>query len=176
MLLTLFPVAEIRAAAGSWIVNAPAMQVAVPGRQYLSAELAVPESVTLADRRLVSLSWRYQVPPGRRLQAWLCQGVFCMVLPGERGSRQTGLPTDVSRPWQFRLNCRPGERQAVRVTGAAARSSITYDGGYQGNRPVINRACLEITQSGWLPIMGWLTDKERHDRHVSRHGGSLEVT
>jgi flagellar protein FlhE len=117
LLLILFPVAESRAAAGSWIVNAPAMRVAVPGRQYESAPLTAPDPAGMAGRQLVSLSWRYQVPSGRRLQAWLCQGVFCMVLPGERGSRQTGLPTDVSRPWQFRFELPPGERQAVRVQG-----------------------------------------------------------
>lgn len=115
LLLTLLPLAESRAAAGSWVVHAPAIRVAVPGREYESAPLTAPGRAEMAGRQLVSLSWRYQLPAGRWLQAWLCQGTYCMELPDERGSRKTDLPVASSLPWHFRFALPPGERQAVTV-------------------------------------------------------------
>ncbi|WP_116474193.1 flagellar protein FlhE [Zobellella maritima] len=115
-LTTLLTATGAVAAAGSWVLQAPAVRVAVPGRQYVSAALVVPEPASLAGRRLVSLSWRYQLPTGRQLQAWLCQDERCIALSAAEGAPDTsGLRLEV--PLRFRFALPPGERQAVTVQG-----------------------------------------------------------
>lgn len=115
LLMGLFA-AESMAAAGSWVLQAPSVRVAVPGRQYESAPLAAPEPDALAGRRLVSLSWHFQLPPGRGLQSWLCQDHHCIALSATEGRPDTsGLRLD--KPLRFRFALPPGERRAVTVQG-----------------------------------------------------------
>ncbi|GAA3539834.1 flagellar protein FlhE [Zobellella aerophila] len=115
--LMLLPTTGAMAAAGSWVASAPAVRVAVPGRQYVSAPLGASEPERLAGRRIVSVRWHYRVAQGQAVRAWLCQDSFCMRVPGRQGGNRMDVPLDAASPWQFRFELPPGERQAVLVQG-----------------------------------------------------------
>lgn len=111
-LLAGLPMARSMAAAGSWVASAPAVRVAVPGRQYVSAALSAAEPERLAGQKLVSVRWSYRVAGGRQLQAWLCQEAFCMRVAA---SGRATPALDAAAPWYFRFELPRGERQAVTV-------------------------------------------------------------
>lgn len=117
LILLLLPAARAMAAAGSWVASAPAVRVAVPGRQYLSAPLGAAEPERLTGQRLVSLSWRYQVPAGRQVQAWLCQREHCLHLSDARGKRRLWPGFSPDSQVRFRFALPSGEQRPLTVQG-----------------------------------------------------------
>ena len=106
----------LAAAAGSWVANAPSLMVILAERESLSRPLLPPPGSAPAGA-IHSIVWRFEQPPGSRLNARLCQANLCMPLPSARGQSQAlaGLPADEALRFHFSL--RPGQRRAVRVEG-----------------------------------------------------------
>lgn len=106
----------LAAAAGSWVANAPSLMVIMAERESLSRPL-LPPSGSAPAGAIHSIVWRFEQPPGSRLNARLCQANHCMPLSGARGQSQAlaGLPADEGLRFHFSL--RPGQRRAVRVEG-----------------------------------------------------------
>ncbi|MFP4061287.1 MAG: flagellar protein FlhE [Halochromatium sp.] len=106
----------LAAAAGSWVANAPSLMVSMAERESLSRPLRAPPG-SAPTGAIDSIAWRFEQPPGSRLNARLCQANRCMPLAGARGQSQAlaGLPADEALRFHFSLG--PGQRRAVRVQG-----------------------------------------------------------
>ncbi|WP_424778024.1 flagellar protein FlhE [Onishia taeanensis] len=102
-------------AAGSWVANAPPVTVAVPGRVASSEALSPAHSSRLAGRQVSEVSWRFRLPPGQALRAWLCQGSECLSLTSPRGRRSAPMSWQAGRAVHFRFLLPNGQRRAVKV-------------------------------------------------------------
>lgn len=91
------------AAPGSWQGRAPAFHVARSDARSCSQSMVPP--ALAGGRRLGSLAWRFEVPAGAVLQAWLCHPQRCIALPGGRGRSRDLAGLDAGAPLQlcFRL-------------------------------------------------------------------------
>ncbi|HEX5678530.1 MAG TPA: flagellar protein FlhE [Alcanivorax sp.] len=111
------------AAPGSWQAPLPEMRLAVAGRFYHS-EPATPPPMA-EGKAIVRVGWRYRVPAGRRVQAWLCQDGQCLPLGTARRGRFLAPPDwRVSRPLHLRFRLPAGESRAVTV--ATPRLTVEY--------------------------------------------------
>lgn len=92
-------------AAGSWVATAPAVQVAMAGRQVASAALQPPSPALAQGQVIRRVGWQYQPPPGAAVDAWLCHQDDCLRLPGARGhsDAMAGLPADGALHFRFSL-------------------------------------------------------------------------
>lgn len=118
------------AAPGSWVAEAPAVRLAVPGRVYQSAALSAPRPELVAGAEIDSVRWRFELPSGRRVRAWLCRAGHCVALPGQRGRSRGLAGLAASRDLRFRFALPPGERRALPVR--ALQVVVNYRGGVQG--------------------------------------------
>lgn len=112
MLLGMAPVCL---SAGSWVANAPAVNVAVPGRVTHSEALEATQSARLAGRQVRDISWQFRLPPGKAVRAWLCQGSVCMRLTTQSGRRNAPASWQAGGAIHFRFLLPNGKRRAVRV-------------------------------------------------------------
>lgn len=111
------------AAPGSWQSPLDELRLAVAGRFYHSEPALPPPMAAGAD--IVRVGWRYRLPAGRRVQAWLCQGDQCLPLGSARRGRFLAPPAwRVSRPLRLRFRLPAGERRAVTV--GAPRLTVEY--------------------------------------------------
>jgi len=115
------------AAPGSWQAPLAEVRLAVAGRLYRS-EPAVPPPVALSVAETSALShvgWRFRLPAGRRVQAWLCQGEQCLPLGSARRGRFQAPPGWVAeRPLHLRFRLPAGENRALTVQ--APRLTVEY--------------------------------------------------
>lgn len=111
------------AAPGSWQSPLAEMRLAVAGRFYHS-EPATPPPLA-AGETIVRVGWRYRLPAGRHVQAWLCQGEQCLPLGSARRGRFQ-VPPDwrVARPLRLRFRLPADEGRAVTV--GAPRLTVEY--------------------------------------------------
>lgn len=111
------------AAPGSWQSPLAELRLAVAGRFYHS-EPATPPPLA-AGATIVRVGWRYRLPAGRRVQAWLCQGEQCLPLGTARRGRFLAPPDwRVTRPLRLRFRLPAGEGRAVTV--GAPRLTVEY--------------------------------------------------
>lgn len=104
----------LEAAPGSWQSSLAELRLAVAGRFYHSEPATPPAAAHGGD--IVRVGWRYRLPAGRRVQAWLCQGEQCLPLGTARRGRFLAPPEwRVARPLRLRFRLPAGERRAVTV-------------------------------------------------------------
>lgn len=103
-------------AAGSWVAQVQGVRVTMAEREVRSAPLVAPTAVP-GDATLAEVSWRYRLPPGEAVRAWLCQGEACTALSGERGTTRAFSGGRVHDPLHFRFALRPGHKRMVQVQG-----------------------------------------------------------
>lgn len=104
------PAAE--AAPGSWQARIPGLRLAVPGRESASVPLQPPDLAR--QRRLAEVRWRFELPAGAAVRAWLCHPERCIELPRSRGRSSALAGLDAGLPLQFRFRLAPrGEAQQV---------------------------------------------------------------
>lgn len=101
------------AAAESWSQSIDGLRVAGPDRAYESVRLVPPAMGS--DTHVVRVHWRYTLPSGRRLLAWLCAGHHCVRLQGRRGVSDGLAGTADTTPLYLRFRLPAGIRQPVRV-------------------------------------------------------------
>ncbi|WP_168709063.1 flagellar protein FlhE [Onishia niordana] len=111
----LLGIAPVCLSAGSWVANAPAVNVAVPGRVTNSEALKAIQSARLAGRQVRDVSWQFRLPPGKAVRAWLCQGSVCMQLTTQNGRRNAPASWQAGGAIHFRFLLPNGKRRAVRV-------------------------------------------------------------
>jgi flagellar protein FlhE len=104
----------VAAEAGSWVGAAPALSVASADRHACSQPLLPPPLA--AGGRLAGVRWRFQLPPGARLQARLCHPQRCIDLPAAQGASSALSGLDAAQPLQLCFRLQPGE-QPLRVGG-----------------------------------------------------------
>lgn len=115
-LLLLWPVLPVVAEPGSWAVAAPAMRLAVPGRLYESTALFAPRPELVSDAIITRVGWRFELPPGRRVEGWLCDDEGrCVSLPGQRGFSRELSGRPASQALRFRFALAAGESEALQV-------------------------------------------------------------
>jgi flagellar protein FlhE len=113
----------LAAAPGSWQSPLAELRLAVAGRFYHSEPATAPPAAMGAT--VVRVGWRYRLPAGRRVQAWLCQGGQCLPLGSARRGRFLAPPEwRVSRPLRLRFRLPAGERRAVTV--GTPRLTVEY--------------------------------------------------
>ena len=103
-------------AAGSWVAEVQGVRVTMAEREVRSAPLVAPTAVP-GDATLAEVSWRYRLPPGEAVRAWLCQGEACTALSGERGTTRAFSGGRVHEPLHFRFALRPGHKRMIQVQG-----------------------------------------------------------
>ncbi len=102
------------AAPGSWQSSLPESRLAVAGRFYYSEPATPPPAAE--GKAIVRVGWRYRLPAGRRVQAWLCQGGQCLPLGTARRGRFLAPPDwRVARPLRLRFRLPAGDPRAVTV-------------------------------------------------------------
>ena len=101
-------------AAGSWVAEAPGLRVSLAGRETASAVLR--PGGTPPEGEIISIAWRYRVPPGRDLKVRLCHPAGCVALPAMRGTTRalSGLTADAPLTFRFSL---PRDERPVKVGG-----------------------------------------------------------
>lgn len=95
---------------GSWVANAPRLNVASSQVDRQSAEMTAPSG----QRGVIdSVSWQYRSPPGSRMTARLCLQDRCLLLDLTRGTSRyfAGLPA--SGPFTFRFQLADGQLPLV---------------------------------------------------------------
>ncbi len=115
LLVVLLQTGPASAAPGSWAATAAPVTVAAAGRSYRSGPLSPPRPELVADAKITRISWRFRVPAGRSVSAWLCSGEHCEAVAGQRGSGEVLAGHAAVRPLQFRFVLGPGEQRAVAV-------------------------------------------------------------
>ncbi len=103
-------------AAGSWVAEVQGVRVTMAEREVRSAPLVAPTAVP-GDATLAEVSWRYRLPPGEAVRAWLCQGEACTALSGERGTTRAFSGGRVHEPLHFRFALMPGHKRMIQVQG-----------------------------------------------------------
>lgn len=101
------------AAAGSWGLTLKGPRVAGPDRIYTSRAF-IPPPVP-SGVHVHRVQWRYALPPGRQLDAWLCAGSRCQALEGRRGTSHGFGGVAADAPWRFRFRLRSGHAEPVQV-------------------------------------------------------------
>lgn len=95
-------------AAGSWVATAPAVRAVSVQRPMLSEPMS-PASPAFGQGQVIrQVGWRYQVPQGVAVNAWLCHPGACVALSGARGQTRAlaGLPASTPLHFQFALGDR----------------------------------------------------------------------
>ncbi|RTR04442.1 flagellar protein FlhE [Halomonas nitroreducens] len=108
LLLLAAGLGEPALAAGSWVADAPAVRVAMVGREAASEVLAPPAGMT-AERRIAEVRWRFRVPPGERVGARLCHPRGCVRLAGGRGTSQALAGMAAGEALRFHFERLPGQ-------------------------------------------------------------------
>ena len=122
-LLLLLLWSPLPAAPGSWQSPLAELRLAVAGRFYHS-EPATPPPMAAGDA-IVRVGWRYRLPAGRRVQAWLCQGEQCVPLGSARRGHFLAPPAwRGEQPLRLRFRLPAGERRAVTV--GTPRLTVEY--------------------------------------------------
>lgn len=110
-----FATAVAAVAPGSWSSPVPAVRVGGPARMYASGVVAPPRPLPPAAR-LQRVRWRYHLPAGARLDAWLCTGDRCVVLAGRSGVTAALAGSEANAPLRLRFRLPAGARRPVKVT------------------------------------------------------------
>ena len=122
-LLLLLLGSPLPAAPGSWQSPLDELRLAVAGRFYHSEPATPPPMAAGAD--IVLVGWRYRLPAGRRVQAWLCQGEQCLPLGSARRGQLLAPPAwRIERPLRLRFRLPAGDRRAVTV--GTPRLTVEY--------------------------------------------------
>lgn len=103
------------AAPGSWAATAAPVTIAAAGRTYRSGLLSPPRPELVVAARITRVSWRFRVPAGRFVKAWLCSGEHCEAVAGQRGRSEALAGHVATGPLQLRFALEPGEQRAVAV-------------------------------------------------------------
>ncbi|WP_458524956.1 flagellar protein FlhE [Onishia taeanensis] len=117
VVVTLLMMAPACLAAGSWVASAPSVTAAVPGRVASSEAISAARPSRLSGRQVRDVAWRFRLPPGRAVRAWLCQGSECLSLATPRGRRNAPVSWQAGSPLHFRFLLPTGQRRAVTVQG-----------------------------------------------------------
>ncbi len=101
-------------AAGSWVGQAGPVRAVMSDRAMDSTLMRPPPGVTAGVIREVR--WRYGVPSGQAVVAWLCHQDGCARLDAHSGITPAlnGLPA--ATPLHFRFALASGQRRAVQVS------------------------------------------------------------
>lgn len=102
-------------AAGSWVGEAGPVRAVMAERGADSTLIRPPANVTTGV--IDEVRWRYRLPAGQEVIAWLCHPGGCDRLGAQSGTSQAlkGLPA--ATPLHFRFSLAPGQRSAVQVGG-----------------------------------------------------------
>nr|WP_241262847.1 flagellar protein FlhE [Parahaliea mediterranea] len=116
-LVVLLVAPRVIAAAGSWSGELPGLRIAAPDRLYWSDPVSAPDSAPVDGGRVSRVSWRFELPPGRGIEAWLCGGERCVALQRQRGASTALAGAPAGGPFRFRFALPAGERRALSVRG-----------------------------------------------------------
>ncbi|MFC7368517.1 flagellar protein FlhE [Vreelandella zhaodongensis] len=102
------------AAVGSWSTQLPSVLVAMSDRASSSQPIVPPAMADVGDATIGRIYWRYQVPVGVPMNAWLCHSEQCVPLPTMRGATSALAGKQIDGPMHFRFALASGQRP-VRV-------------------------------------------------------------
>lgn len=80
-----------------------------------SARMRPPPSVT--EGAIQEVRWRFSVPAGQAVLAWLCHQDGCVSLDRRSGITKALNGVPAATPLHFRFALAPGQRRAVQVEG-----------------------------------------------------------
>ncbi|MNZ45779.1 Flagellar protein FlhE [compost metagenome] len=92
-------------APGSWHADLGSLRVALAGRETGSTA-ALPPPLA-AGRSLDRVRWQFRLPPGARVQAWLCHPQRCIELHQAQGRTRALAGLDAGQPLQLRFRLPP---------------------------------------------------------------------
>lgn len=99
------PAPGAEAAPGSWQARTPSLLLAVPGWESVSAALQPP--ALALGRHLAEVRWRFSLPAGAAVKAWLCHPERCIELVRNWGGSSALAGLDAGQPLQFRFRLAP---------------------------------------------------------------------
>ncbi|MDR5893307.1 flagellar protein FlhE [Halomonas mongoliensis] len=101
-------------AAGSWTGQAGPVRAVMVDRGMESTPMRPPPGVTAGVMHEVR--WRFGVPAGQAVVAWLCHQDGCVPLDSRSGITQALSGVPAATPLHFRFALAPGQRRAVQVS------------------------------------------------------------
>lgn len=115
LLLVMLLVPPGLSAAGSWTGQAGPVRAVMVDRGMDSMLMRPPPSVTAGT--VQEVRWRFGVPAGQAVVAWLCHQDGCVPLDSRSGITQALNGVPAATPLHFRFALAPGQRSAVQVHG-----------------------------------------------------------
>lgn len=94
------------AASGSWMATLPRQTLAASERPLESESITAPSHVGAGS--ITRVHWSFATAPHSPLQAWLCQGSFCIALSAAQGETERFQGRSATQAFRFRFR-RPAD-------------------------------------------------------------------